>query len=147
LERAASLKDESILQDLCKGHERQLEIFKSNHANMIEIANKISRAKLELIRVIHSRLQYRTPFSYFSQTKTLLLKFYFLLLSWVMQVQKQIADYDFQLQVCFKQLKRINVRVKLMDQLKKAPYVYLSSLKETMRRINFSRSYKNVSFL
>ena len=55
-ERAASLRDESILQDLCKGHERQLEIFKSNHANMLEIANKICRAKLELIRVIHSRL-------------------------------------------------------------------------------------------
>jgi hypothetical protein len=62
-----------------------------------------------------------------------------------MQVQKQIADYDFQLQVCFKQLKRINVRVKLMDQLKKAPFVYLSSLRETMRRINFSKSYKNVT--
>ena len=117
-ERASSLRDDSILQDLCKGHERQLEIFKSNHSNMIEIANKISRAKLELIRVVHSRLH------------------------WVMQVQKQIADYDFQLQICFKQLKRINVRVKLMDQLKKAPYVYLYSIKEAFRRLNFSKTYK-----
>ena len=57
-ERAASLKDESILQDLCKGHQRQLEIFKTNHSNMIEITRKISKAKLELIRVIHSRLKY-----------------------------------------------------------------------------------------
>ena len=66
------------------------------------------------------------------------------ILSWVMQVQKQIADYDFQLQICFQQLKRINSRIKLMDQLKKAPHVYLCSIKETMRRINFNKSYKNV---
>ena len=57
LGRATSLKDESILIDLCKGHERQLDVFKVNHNKMIEITNKISRAKLELIRVIHSRLQ------------------------------------------------------------------------------------------
>lgn len=50
-------KDESILQDLCKGHQKQLEIFKVNHSNMIEITRKISKAKLELIRVIHSRLK------------------------------------------------------------------------------------------
>lgn len=57
-ERASKLKDESILQDLCKGHEKQLELFKSNHAQMIEITRKISKAKLELIRVIHSRLNW-----------------------------------------------------------------------------------------
>jgi hypothetical protein len=58
LERATKLKDQSILQDLCRGHEKQLELFKSNHFKMIEITNKISKAKLELIRVIHFRLQY-----------------------------------------------------------------------------------------
>jgi hypothetical protein len=58
LQRAANLRDETILQDLCRGHERQLDIFRNNHSNLIEIANKISKAKLELIRVIHSRLWY-----------------------------------------------------------------------------------------
>lgn len=57
LERATKLKEQSILQDLCRGHEKQLELFKSNHFKMIEITNKISKAKLELIRVIHFRLQ------------------------------------------------------------------------------------------
>jgi hypothetical protein len=57
LKRVNSLKDESILQDLCKGHERQLEQFKTSHAKMIEITRKISKAKLELIRVVHSRLK------------------------------------------------------------------------------------------
>lgn len=55
--RAASLKDESILYDLCLGHERQLETFKTNHSNLIEITRKVSKAKLELIKVIHSRLK------------------------------------------------------------------------------------------
>ena len=58
LDRVTKLKkDESILNDLCKGHERQLDLFKTNHSKIIEITNKISKAKLELIRVIHSRLQ------------------------------------------------------------------------------------------
>jgi hypothetical protein len=119
-DRASSLRDESILQDLCKGHQGQLEIFKNNHSNIIEISTRISKAKSELVRVIHSRLH------------------------WVMKVQKQIADYDFKLQICFQQLKRINVRIKLVDQLKKAPYVYLYAIKETLRRNSFSNTYKNV---
>ena len=57
LERAIRLKDESILKDLCEGHEKQLEVFKSNHCKMIELTNKMNKAKLELIRVIHFRLQ------------------------------------------------------------------------------------------
>lgn len=123
MDRVLSLKDhyerESILKDLCQGHERQLETFKNNHANIIEIAMKICRAKLELIRVIHSRLH------------------------WVMQVQKQIADFDFQLQLCLKQLRRITVRLRLAEQLKRAPFVYLSSIKETLRRVEFNKSYKS----
>lgn len=61
-----------------------------------------------------------------------------------MQVQKQIADFDFQIQIYFKQLRRLNVRLKLMEQLKKAPFVYLISLKEALRRTHFSTVYKTV---
>lgn len=117
-ERAASLKDESVLKDLSKAHVTQLEIFKQNHSKMVEIASKVSKAKLELIKVIHSRLQ------------------------WIMQVQKKVADYDFQIQIYFKQLRRVNVRLKLMDQIKKAPYIYVYAMKETLRRLEFSKSYK-----
>jgi hypothetical protein len=120
-ERATRLNDESVLVDLCKGHERQLEVFKSNHVKMIEITNRISKAKLELIRVVHFRLH------------------------WVMQIQKQMCDYDFQLQLNFKQLKRLNVRIKLMEHLKQAPHFYLYSLKETVRRRKFSASYKSLA--
>ena len=61
-----------------------------------------------------------------------------------MQIQKQIFDYDFELQLNFKQLKRLNVRIKLMENLKKAPYYYLCSIRETLRRKKFSGSYKSV---
>ncbi len=120
-ERAAKLKDDSVLQDLCAGHERQLEVFKSNHEQMIEITRKISKAKLELIRVVHSRL------------------------NWVRQIQKQLADHDFQLQIYYKQLKRIGARVKLIDMIKRAPGIYMCSVRETVRRQRFSKVYKNVS--
>jgi hypothetical protein len=56
-----------------------------------------------------------------------------------------MADTDFQLQIYFKQLKRINIRLKLMEQLKKAPFIYVYSMKETIRRQNFSKIYKNVN--
>ena len=62
-----------------------------------------------------------------------------------MQIQKKMADTDFQLQIYFKQLKRINIRLKLMEQLKKAPFIYVYSMKETIRRQNFSKIYKNVN--
>jgi len=62
-----------------------------------------------------------------------------------MQIQKKMADTDFQLQIYFKQLKRINIRIKLMEQLKKAPFIYVYSMKETIRRTNFSKIYKNVN--
>lgn len=61
-----------------------------------------------------------------------------------MQIQKQMADHDFQLQIYFKQLKRINLRLKLMEQLKKAPFIYIYSMKETLRRQHFSKIYKTV---
>nr|AWV66677.1 RB1-inducible coiled-coil protein 1 [Brachionus koreanus] len=122
-ERATSLKDESVLKDLCKAHVAQLEIFKNNHSKMVEIATKINKAKLELIKVIHSRLQ------------------------WIMQIQKKVGDYDFRIQIFFKQLKRVNIRLKLMEQLQKAPYVYVYSMKETLRRVEFSKSYNQFAKL
>jgi hypothetical protein len=63
-----------------------------------------------------------------------------------MQIQKQICDFDFQLQFNFKQLKRLNVRIKLMEHIKKAPYFYLCSMRETLRRKKFTTSYKSVHF-
>ncbi len=119
LKQATKLNDESILQDLCKGHERQLELFAQNHSQMIEITSKMSKAKLELIRVIHSRLH------------------------WVMKIQNKMAELDFHLQINFKQLKRLNVRILMLDQLKRAPSIYFSSMKESIRRQSFTKAYKS----
>jgi hypothetical protein len=118
LQRATSLRDESILNDLCKAHKTSLEVFKSNHSHLIEIVNKVSKAKLELIRVIHSRL------------------------NWVMVIQKKMHDCDIQLEFFYKELGRLNTRLHLMEQLKRAPKVYLYSLVETLRRNHFSSIYK-----
>lgn len=119
LRRAANLRDESIIQDLCQSHVVQLETFKLNHCTMIELTKRISRAKLELIKVIHSRL------------------------IWVMKIESQMAKVGFQIEMHYKQLKRLNVRMRLMEQIKIVPKVYLYSLKETLRRIQFSKIYKD----
>ena len=64
-----------------------------------------------------------------------------------MQIQKKVADYDFRIQIFFKQLKRLNIRLKLMEQLQKAPYVYVYSMKETLRRIEFAKCYNHFAKL
>lgn len=64
-----------------------------------------------------------------------------------MQIQKQLADNDLQLQIYFKQLKRISMRLKLMDHIKRAPTVYMCSMRETIRRQNFSKVYKSFAEL
>ena len=63
-----------------------------------------------------------------------------------MHIQNQMAEHDFQLDIYFKQLQRIDVRIKLMEQLKKSPFIYVYSMKETIRRQNFSKIYKTVKF-
>jgi hypothetical protein len=64
-----------------------------------------------------------------------------------MRIQNQMAEHDFQLDIYFKQLQRIDVRLKLMEQLKRSPFIYIFSMKETIRRQSFSRIYKTVNFL
>lgn len=64
-----------------------------------------------------------------------------------MQIQKKVADYDFRIQIFFKQLKRVIIRLKLMEQLQKAPYVYIYSMKETLRRFEFAKSYNQFAKL
>jgi hypothetical protein len=64
-----------------------------------------------------------------------------------MQIQRQVADYDFQVQLYFKQLKKFNLRIRLMEQIKKAPSIYLEAVKETRRRMKFSQTYKTVNHL
>ena len=90
---------------------------------MMEITRKISKAKLELVRVVHQRL------------------------NWVMQIQKQLAENDLQLQIYFKQLRRIDMRLRLMDQIKRTPSVYMCSMRETLRRQSFSAVYKSFAGL
>ena len=55
-----------------------------------------------------------------------------------------MVEIDFHLKIYYKQLSRINTRVKLVEQLKRTPYIYLYSIKETIRRLNFSKVYKQV---
>lgn len=64
-----------------------------------------------------------------------------------MQIQKRVADYDFRIQIFFKQLKRLNIRLKLMEQLQKAPYVYVYSMRETVRRVEFAKCYNHFAKL
>ena len=61
-----------------------------------------------------------------------------------MKTQNKMANHAFELEIYFKQLQRIEVRIKLMEQLKKAPFIYIYSMKETIRRQKFSQVYKTV---
>jgi hypothetical protein len=57
LNRATTLKDPSILHDLCVGHEGALKLLSQNHLKIVDITKRVCKAKYELTKVINSRLK------------------------------------------------------------------------------------------
>ena len=57
LNGAKTLKDPSILHDLCVGHEGTLKLLSKNHLTIVDITKRVCKAKFELTKVINSRLK------------------------------------------------------------------------------------------
>jgi hypothetical protein len=56
--RVSTLKDKSILPDLCSSHKKQLLVMVSNHKKIQETKKKCKMAKEELAINLHARLRY-----------------------------------------------------------------------------------------
>lgn len=116
-QRASGLNDASILPDLCDSHRQQLIVMRQNHQKVISIRSRCAKAKGELSTNLHHRMK------------------------WVVYVQNQMADVQQLLMLHSEELKRLEKRLQVMEQLHLAPSMYLATAVEVVRRRAFSRSF------
>lgn len=67
-DRAAELKEDSILPDLVATHRDTLRSMKANHTNLRSCRQLCTQSKKELCDIIHKRLKYVFNVVHFSQT-------------------------------------------------------------------------------
>ena len=115
--RVSTLKDKSILPDLCSSHKKQLLVMVSNHKKIQETKKKCKMAKEELAINLHARLR------------------------WVMLVEKRICDVDGKLIIYHENLKRLRKRLEVLKQIHDAPNIYAFLVVEVVRRRKFSSTF------
>lgn len=115
--RVSTLKDKSILPDLCSSHKKQLLVMVNNHKKIQETKKKCKMAKEELAINLHARLR------------------------WVMLVEKRICDVDGKLMIYHENLKRLRKRLEVLKQIHDAPSIYAYLVVEVVRRRKFSSTF------
>lgn len=116
-ERFSKIKDLTLLPDLSASHKQQLQMMLANHKKMIDYRDRCLRAKHELSINLLSRLK------------------------WIMYIEQQISDLDAKLMIYRENLLRLNRHFEIIDQVHKAPDLYLSACVESLRRRRFSKRY------
>lgn len=116
-ERFSKIKDLTLLPDLSASHKQQLQMMLANHKKMNDYRNRCVKAKHELSVNLHARLK------------------------WIMYIEQQISDLDGKLMIYRENLTRLNRHFDIVDQVHKAPDLYLKSCVEALRRRRFSRRY------
>lgn len=116
-ERFSKIKDSTLLPDLSASHKEQLQMMLANHKKMNDYRNRCVRAKYELSLNLHARLK------------------------WIMYIEQQISDLDGKLMIYKENLTRLNRHFDIVDQVHKAPDLYLTACVEALRRRRFSRRY------
>ena len=116
-QRASGLKDNSILPDLCASHKQQLIVMRQNHTRVISIRSRCSKAKAELSANLHRRMQ------------------------WVVYIQDQMAEVGQTLLMHAEEVRRLNRKMEVIEQIHTAPAMYMATAVEVVRRKAFSDHY------
>lgn len=116
-ERFSKIKDSTLLPDLSASHKQQLQMMLTNHKKMNDYRNRCVKAKHELAVNLHARLK------------------------WIMYIEQQISDLDGKLMIYKENLLRLNRHFEIVEQVHRAPDLYLASVVEALRRRRFSRRY------
>ncbi|XP_062506669.1 RB1-inducible coiled-coil protein 1-like [Corticium candelabrum] len=115
--RAQSLRDASVLPDLCAGHERQLKMLVQNHTQLKEVRCRFTNAKHELCANLHTRLR------------------------WVVFVQKQVADCDSSIILRCESLKKLKKKLEIVEQVNSAPRLFITAAAEVVRRRKYNTQF------
>ena len=116
-QRASGLQDNSILPDLCASHKQQLIVMKENHSRVISIRSRCSKAKAELSANLHRRMK------------------------WVVFIQDQMAEVGRTLLMHAEEVRRLNRKMEVIEQIHTAPAMYMATAVEVVRRRAFSKHY------
>ena len=116
-QRASGLRDNSILPDLCASHKQQLIVMKENHSRVICIRARCSKAKAELSANLHRRMK------------------------WVVFIQDQMAEVGRTLLMHAEEVRRLNRKMEVIEQIHTAPAIYMATAVEVVRRKAFSNHY------
>lgn len=118
--RFSGMRDPSLLSalsELSHGHKEQLQMMLTNHKKMSDYRNRCIKAKHELSVNLHARLK------------------------WIMYIEQQISDLDGKLMIYKENLLRLKRHFEVVEQVHKAPELYLETVVEALRRRRFSRGY------
>lgn len=116
-ERFSKIKDLTLLPDLSASHKQQLQMMLINHKKMSDYRIRCIKAKHELSMNLHARLK------------------------WIMYIEQQISDLDGKMMIYKENQTRLNRHFEIVDQIHRAPDLYLSAVVEALRRRRFSRRY------
>lgn len=115
--RANNLADPSILPDLCASHCSQLIVMSKNHKLLRDIRRRITKAKEELATNLNRRLKY------------------------VVYIENRMYDIDNSLLFYHRCLRRLQRHLGIIEQIHKAPLMYVTAVTEVVRRRVFSSSF------
>ncbi|TRY75650.1 hypothetical protein TCAL_04589 [Tigriopus californicus] len=113
-QRAQGLKDASILPDLCESHRQQLQVMSKHFQQILSRRKRCLKAKVELSNNLHIRMQ------------------------WVVMIQNQMADVGQKMVMHTEELRRLNRKLEVIEQLHTAPSMYVATAVEVVRRRAFS---------
>ncbi|XP_042209563.1 RB1-inducible coiled-coil protein 1-like [Homarus americanus] len=115
--RAGKVNDPSIFPDLCTSHRKNLMHMLKNHQRVQDIKRRCIKAKEELSENLHVRLK------------------------WIMYIEKKLYELDNKLTMHHENVRRVTGLLQVIEQIHRAPRVYVSAITEVARRHTFSKSF------
>lgn len=115
--RASDLNDSSILPDLCESHASQLALLLSNHDRLSDIHRRIYMSKEEMSTNLVARILYMT------------------------QLENRMSELDCRLLFFNQSLQRVQRHLEVVEQIHRAPVMYVQAIDEVIRRRTFATCF------
>ncbi|XP_017110233.2 RB1-inducible coiled-coil protein 1 [Drosophila bipectinata] len=116
--RAQNVRDNSVLPDLCLSHRSQIQAMLDNHIKIRELCRCIANSKEELGRNLHARLRR------------------------IVWVENGMSEFDNRLLFNHRCLKRAERHICIIEQIHRAPSIYVDAVAEVVRRKIFSDEFR-----
>ncbi|XP_017848526.1 RB1-inducible coiled-coil protein 1 isoform X2 [Drosophila busckii] len=116
--RALKIRDNSVLPDLCISHRTQLKDMLKNHIKIREYCRCIGNSKEELGLNLHKRL------------------------CRIVWIENSMSEFDNRLLFNHRCLRRAERHIGIIEQIHRAPSIYVAAVAEVVRRKIFSDQFR-----